>query len=244
MKKILIALLLCCVVVPAAAFDITQNATGQGNSYYEGLLDMFSTGLNSGLAVATINDGTLSLGFQFNLAVNPEDGVLASAGNKDNYIFPIFYASLCIDDFIIFGRGLLVDQKDVKFSYFGGGIGYIIAQQKTFFPQVRIIGAYHYMDAKQDGYFSLASLTGNIIGDYKLPIPLINIHLLANLAYERNMLTTDWRNVISAPNKDFGVNRFRASLGGEATVFAIVKLGYEYTILPNPNHNFSVSARF
>ena len=241
MKKILIALLLCCVVVPAAAFDITKYST-EANGQFEGLLDMFSTGLNSGLAVATINDGTLSLGFQTSLAVNPEEGILNNAGNEDNYIFPLFYASLCIDDFIIFGRGLLVDQKDIKFSYFGGGIGYIIAQQKVFFPQVRIIGAYHYMDAK-DAFFSVSTLTGNIIGDYKLPIPLVNIHLLANLAYERNMLKTEWGSAYGS-NKDFGVNRFRASLGGEATVFAIVKVGYEYTILPNPNHNFSASVRF
>ncbi len=242
MKKILVAFLLCLVVVPAAAFDITQYAS-QANGQFESLLDMFSTGVNSGLAVATINDGTLSVGFQANLAVNPEDGVLANPANKDNYFFPIFYASLCIDDFIFFGRGLMIDQKDIKFSYFGGGLGYIVAAQKPLFPQIRILGAYHYMDAP-DAFFNLATLTANVIADYTLPIPLINIHLLANLGYERNMLVTSWQEDLYGKNKDFGVDRIRASLGGEATVFAVIKLGYEYTIVPNPNHNFSLSARF
>ena len=111
------------------------------------------------------------------------------------------------------------------------------------FPQIRILGAYHYMDAP-DAFFNLATLTANVIADYTLPIPLINIHLLANLGYERNMLVTSWQEGLYGKNKDFGVNRVRASLGGEATVFAVIKLGYEYTILPNPNHNFSLSARF
>lgn len=243
MKKILVSLLLCLVVVPAAAFDITSYA-GQANGYFEPLVDMFATGVNSGLAAATIPGKFLSVGFQANLAVNPEEDILAQAQNSDNYIFPIFFATLRIDDFLIFGRGLVVNQKGLDFWYAGGGIGYIVADYKPLFPQIRILGAYHILDSGNDAYFKVATATVNVIGDYKLPIPLFDLHILGNLAYERNMLTTDWKNVISQPEKDFGVNRVRASVGVQVSFLAFLNASYEYTILPSPNHNFGISASF
>jgi hypothetical protein len=243
MKKIILALLLCLIVVPAMAFDIISSAN-QDNGYFEPLVDMFATGVNSGLAAATIPGKLLTIGFQANLAVNPEEDILAQAGNQNNYIFPLFYATLHIDDFLIFGRGMAINQKGLDFWYAGGGIGYIVADYKLFFPQIRILGAYHILDSGNDANFKVATATVNVIGDYKLPIPLLNLHILGNLAYERNMLTTDWRNIVDSPDKDFGVNRIRASLGAQATIFAFINVSYEYTILPNPNHNLGVSASF
>ena len=175
---------------------------------------------------------------QANLAVNPEDGVLANPANKDNYFFPTFYASLCIDDFI--GRGLMIDQKTSSSRISAADRLHRRCPKPIF--QIRI--PVRIPHGRPDAFFNLATLTASVIADYTLPIPLINIHLLANLGYERNMLVTSWQEGLYCKNKDFGVNRVRASLGGEATVFAVIKLGYEYTIVPNPNHNFSLSARF
>lgn len=243
MKKTLILLLLCLVVVPLYAFDISSYA-GLSNSYFEPLVDLFATGVNSGLAAATIPGKLLSVGFQANLAVNPEEEILAQVKNTDNYVFPVFFATLRLDDFLIFARGFLVNQKGLDFWYAGGGLGYILLDYKPFLPQIRILGAYHILDSGNDADFKVATATVNVIGDYKLSLPVLDLHILGNLAYERNMLTTDWIVSSFGKNKDFGVNRVRASLAVNVAFLGFLNASYEYTILPNSNHNFGISATF
>ncbi|MDR2733429.1 MAG: hypothetical protein LBC99_02150 [Spirochaetota bacterium] len=234
MKKILGALILCVLALPLAAFNIPQ---GQQNSYYEPLLDLFSTGVNSGLAAATIPAKIFSAGFQANIAINTGGEILSQAGNTDNYFFPLLYVNLHISDFLIFGRGFAMKQHEVSTWYAGGGLGYIVSDYKLFFPQIRILGAFHILNSGSDD-FKVSTATVNAVADYKIPI--LPIHALANIAYERNMMSTSWTDF---RNVDFGVNRVRFSLGAMVSIL-FLNVSYEYTILPNPNHNLGLSVGF
>jgi hypothetical protein len=239
MKKILGAILLCVFALPLAAFNI---ASGQPQSYYEPLLDLFSTGVNSGLATATIPGKIFTVGLQANIAINSKDEALGALSNTDNYFFPTLYANLHISDFLIFGRGFGMKQHGSTTWYAGGGLGYIVSDYKLFFPQIRILGAFHILNNSGDlnSNFKVTTATVNAVADYKIPI--LPLHALANIAYERNMFSADW-SIGSSLKGDFGVNRVRFSLGAQASIW-ILNISYEYTILPNANHNLGLSVGF
>jgi hypothetical protein len=232
MKKIFGAILLCALALPLAAFDIPP---GYGKGFYEPLLDLFATGVNSGLAAVTIPPRIARVGIQANFAMNKNDGVLNQVGNKDNYFFPILFANLHLKNFIIFARGFGMAQHGLNTWYAGGGLGYIVFKQKLIIPQIRVLAGYHMLNSG-NADFKVSSATVNAVADLKIPV--LPVHILANIGYERNMLDA------SAANVKFGVNRIRASLGAQATLFWIMSLSYEYTIIPNPNHNIGISLGF
>ena len=237
MKKILLAALLCLLTLPLSAF-IEIPTTGN----YDSLLDMFSTGMNSGLATATIPGRIFSAGLQANFAMNDGGGVLENAGNKDNYVFPLLFANLHLGDFLIFARGLAVNQKGADFWYVGGGLGYIVSDYKLLFPQIRLLGAYHMLNASHAyNDVKVSTITVNAVADYKVPV--LPIHALANIGYERNMLDASWNALGNSGKNDLGLNRFRFSVGAQVKLL-ILGISYEYTILPNPNHNVGVSVVF
>jgi len=234
MKKILGAILLCVFTLPLAAVNFEN--TG-GNR--EPLLDLFSTGVNSGLATATIPGKIFTVGLQANIALNNGEGVLSQAGNKNNYFFPILYANLHISDFLIFGRGFAMKQHGLSSWYVGGGLGYIVSDYKLFFPQIRILGAFNILNNSGSDSFKVTTATVNAVADYKIPI--LPLHILANIAYERNMFSSDWS---SFTNKDFGVNRIRFSVGANVSLIGLLGVNLEYTIIPNSNFNLGVSVGF
>jgi len=239
MKKLCIAILLCLFTLPLSAFMTIES--GNPNSYYAPLLDLFATGVNSGLAGSTIPPKIATVGFQVNFAMNGGGGVFQQTQHKDNYFFPLLYANFHIGDFLLFARGFAIDQKGASFWYLGGGLGYIVSDYKLFFPQIRILGAYNMLKANaSNNDVKISTITANAIADYKLPIPILSIHILANLAYERNMMDVSW----TALTKSFGVNRMRFSVGAQTSLFWVLNLSYEYTILPNSNHNLGISFGF
>jgi len=237
MKKILYAILLCVFALPLTAFNIS-GTYAKGD--LEPLLDLFATGVNSGLATATIPGKIFSAGIQANIAINSKEKALSDVSNTDNYFFPTLYANLHISDFLIFGRGFAMKQHGLSSWYAGGGLGYIVSNYKLFFPQIRILGAFHYLNNSGSDNFKVTTATVNAVADYKIPI--LPLHALANIAYERNMLSSDW-SIGSSLKGDFGVNRVRFSLGAQASI-AILKISYEFTILPNVNHNLGLGIGF
>ena len=239
MKKICIVALLCLFTLPLSAFFTITNDATKGE--LASVLDMFSTGVNSGLATATVPPRIFNAGFQANFAMNKDDS-LQKLGDSSNYFFPVLYANLRLGDFLFFGRGFAINQRGANFWYAGGGMGYIVSDYKLLFPQIRLLGAYHILDASHSqNDIRVSTATVNAIADYKLPIPIFKLHALANIAYERNMMDVSG-NAIT--NRDLGVNRVRFSVGAAAEIFWILNLSYEYTILPNPNHNIGISVGF
>jgi hypothetical protein len=195
--------------------------------------------VNSGLAAATIPPKFFNVGAQANFAIN-KDSSLKDLGDGGNYIFPLLYANLRISDIILFARGFGINQSSANFWYAGGGIGYILSDYKLLLPQIRILGAYHMLNASHSNQdIKISTATVNAIADFKLPV--LPLHLLANIGYERNMMGVSWD---ADPNKNLGVNRVRASVGAQYTLFWVLSLSYEYTIRPSPNHNLGVSIGF
>jgi len=246
---ILIALISFCTVQQGFSLNITSmtNEASYNKDYFTPLLEMFATGANSGLAAASDTGKLLSFGVQINMTVNPSDAILNEPGNSSNYQLPMLYANFKLGRFFIFIRGLLISQDDVTFKYYGGGLGMVLIQGTTFFPEIKILGAYQKCEA--DGaFFELSALTAAAIVDYKLPIPILNLNVFAVGGYERNSLKTSWDSTafpvpINPENLDFGLDQYRLSVGTRFEFLGLVALSYEFTLKPSVNHNITASVK-
>lgn len=245
MKKTLKHLLLCATLllltaVPAASMNITNYAANP-DSFFEPLLDMFATGANSGLGASTTTGKLLTFGVQANMTINPNEDILAQAENKENYTLPLLFANIKLGRLTVFARGLFIKQDNIDFKYYGGGLAFTLIKGAKFFPAIRLLGAYHRCEA-EGAFFELQSITAAAIADYKLPLPILNLSVFAVAGYERNMLKTTWdEGVVLSPNKDLGMDRPRVSLGARLGLLKLLSISYEFTYLPNMNHNLSVS---
>ena len=210
----LIALISFFTVQQGFSLSIT-NATSYTKDYFTPLLEMFATTANSGLGAVSDTGKFLSFGAQVNMSINPEEDILAQAENKDNYKLPVLYANIRFGNLFVFARGLLWEQDDITFKYYGGGVGLQFFKKSKILPTIKILGAYQKMVA--DGaFFELTSITAAAIADYRLPIPVIKLHVFAVGGYERNSLKTTWdpAAIVGNPaNLDFGLDQYRLSLG-------------------------------
>lgn len=242
-KTAIIILTLCMTSLQLSGLNLTGNTSYTSDDDYRPVLDLFATAANSGITASTRTGKFLAAGVQINAAVNPEDGVLSEAGNGDNYYFPLAWANIKLGRFILFGRGLLINQDNIKFTYLGGGIGYILVKGKLLLPEIRTVAAWHRLTA-DDAAFETRSITANLIADYKLPIPVLGARIFANAGYERNNLSTSWdETAFSVSNRDFWDNKFRVTFGASVKLFGIMNVAYEFTYKPSSNHNLSIAVQ-
>lgn len=243
MRKLTVILFLFTVIsAPVAALNLTGNTNYTADGDFKPLLDLFSTAANSGITAATRTGRFLAAGIQINMAVNPENGILNEAGNSNNYYFPLAWANLRLGRVIVFARGLFINQDDIKFSYMGGGLGFILVKGRLLLPEIRTVAAWHRLKAPEAD-FQTDSVTANLIADYKLPIPVLGARIFGNIGYERNNLTTSWDETAfsNIKNRDFWQNEMRVSFGASVKLFGLLNLAYEFTWKPSSNHNLSVA---
>ncbi len=219
---------------PLSLEKIKTQIKAEAEKQFDPVLDMFATGLNSGI-FAPVSGTIFSIGIQANIIPIPNTGLLTNA-SISSIAFPFAYAGVKIPVFNInlFIRGMYFPYKgnSVKIIGFGGG------WEPDFIPMINLKMIIHYHTIKEYPFIDGNSIGGTIFASFT-KIPLITPFGLLGL--NNTTLKTP---AIKAFNEtvEFSKDKTSFQLGLGIKLLKLVTL--EADLIPIINYSVSLGLSF